>query len=156
MNDRPLTSNSVTTRVALGCMGMSGAYGKTDDAQPIAVIQAAIGRGVIASRGPEDAIFPVLAECGIGATLYGVLSRGLLSASPIGAGDARAHMPRFSGANRRSEHQARDGSPASREAVGDHPQSARDRLGIGQAAAVRAARCDRGHTLPSRTHDVAR
>ena len=28
------------------------------------------------------------------------LSRGLLSASPIGAGDARAHMPRFSGANR--------------------------------------------------------
>src|SRR6187200_3304722 len=54
----------------------------------------------IASRDPEDAIFPVLAELGIGATLYGVLSRGLLSASPIGPGDARAHMPRFSGANR--------------------------------------------------------
>ena len=54
----------------------------------------------IASRDPEDAIFPALAESGIGATLYGVLSRGLLSASPIGAGDARAHMPRFSGANR--------------------------------------------------------
>jgi aryl-alcohol dehydrogenase-like predicted oxidoreductase len=54
----------------------------------------------IASRDPEDAIFPVLAELGIGATLYGVLSRGLLSASPIRAGDARAHMPRFSGANR--------------------------------------------------------
>ncbi len=54
----------------------------------------------IASRDPEDAIFPVLAELGIGATLYGVLSRGLLSASPIGAGDGRAHMPRFSGANR--------------------------------------------------------
>ncbi|HET9992025.1 MAG TPA: aldo/keto reductase [Kofleriaceae bacterium] len=53
----------------------------------------------IVSRDPEDAIFPVLAELGIGATLYGVLSRGLLSASPIGAGDARAHMPRFSGAN---------------------------------------------------------
>ena len=53
----------------------------------------------IATRGPEDAIFPVLAELGIGATLYGVLSRGLLSASPIGAGDARAHMPRFTGAN---------------------------------------------------------
>jgi aryl-alcohol dehydrogenase-like predicted oxidoreductase len=34
------------------------------------------------------------------ATLYGVLSRGLLSASPIGAGDARAHLPRFSGLNR--------------------------------------------------------
>ena len=53
----------------------------------------------IASRDPDDAIFPVLAELGIGATLYGVLSRGLLSASPIGAGDARAHLPRFSGAN---------------------------------------------------------
>ena len=51
----------------------------------------------IASRDPEDAIFPVLAELGIGATLYGVLSRGLLSASPIGAGDGRAHMPRFTG-----------------------------------------------------------
>ena len=32
----------------------------------------------IASRDPEDAIFPALAELGIGATLYGVLSRGLL------------------------------------------------------------------------------
>jgi len=53
----------------------------------------------IASRDPEDAIFPTLAELGIGATLYGVLSRGLLSASPIVAGDNRAHMPRFSGAN---------------------------------------------------------
>src|SRR6185437_9819560 len=51
-------------------------------------------------RDPEDAIFPVLAELGIGATLYGVLSRGLLSASPVGAGDARAHMPRFAEANR--------------------------------------------------------
>jgi aryl-alcohol dehydrogenase-like predicted oxidoreductase len=54
----------------------------------------------IASRDPEDAIFPVLAELGIGATLYGVLSRGLLSASRLGAGDGRAHMPRFSGENR--------------------------------------------------------
>ncbi len=53
----------------------------------------------IVSRDPEDAIFPVLHELGIGATLYGVLSRGLLSASPIKPGDARAHMPRFSGDN---------------------------------------------------------
>ncbi|HEY1549862.1 MAG TPA: aldo/keto reductase [Kofleriaceae bacterium] len=53
----------------------------------------------IVSRDPEDAIFPALAELGIGATLYGVLSRGLLSASPILPGDNRAHMPRFSGAN---------------------------------------------------------
>lgn len=54
----------------------------------------------IVTRDPEDAIFPVLKELGIGATLYGVLSRGLLSASPIGPGDQRAHMPRFSEANR--------------------------------------------------------
>src|SRR5450432_1595554 len=53
----------------------------------------------IVSRDPEDAIFPVLKELGIGATLYGVLSRGLLSGSPIKPGDNRAHMPRFSGAN---------------------------------------------------------
>ena len=230
MNDRSPASNPTPSRIALGCMGMSGAYGRTDDAQSIAVIQAAIERGVtlldtadfygsghnellvakaiagrrdqvrlsvkfgmlrgpdqgmggidarpaalknflayslvrlgtdhvdvyrparldpavpiedtigalaelvkaghvraiglsevgpdtirraarvhpiadlqieysIASREPEDAIFPVLAELGIGATLYGVLSRGLFSASPIGAGDARAHLPRFSGAN---------------------------------------------------------
>ncbi len=53
----------------------------------------------IVSRDPEDAIFPVLHELGIGATLYGVLSRGLLSASPIAAGDNRVHMPRFTAAN---------------------------------------------------------
>jgi aryl-alcohol dehydrogenase-like predicted oxidoreductase len=231
MNHTPLASNAGPTRIALGCMGMSGAYGKADDAQSIAVIHAAIERGVrfldtgdfygsghnelligkaiagrrdqvqlsvkfgmlrgpdnsvggidarpaaaknflayslvrlgtdhvdvyrparldpavpiedtigaladlvkagyvrsiglsevgpdtirraakvhpigdlqieysIASRDPEDAIFPALAELGIGATLYGVLSRGLLSASPIGPGDARAHLPRFTGANR--------------------------------------------------------
>ncbi|MET0388049.1 MAG: aldo/keto reductase [Polyangiales bacterium] len=222
------TSASVAPRLALGCMGMSGAYGKTDDKQSIAVIQAAIERGVawldtgdfygsghnelllakaiagrrdrvklsvkfgmlrgadnsmggmdarpaalktflayslvrlgtdyidvyrparldptvpiedtvgaiaelvkagyvrsiglsevgpetirraaqahpihdlqieysIATRDPEDAIFPVLSELGIGATLYGVLSRGLLAGSSLAAGDARAHMPRFSG-----------------------------------------------------------
>jgi aryl-alcohol dehydrogenase-like predicted oxidoreductase len=32
--------------IALGCMGLSGAYGKTDDAQSIALIQAAIERGI--------------------------------------------------------------------------------------------------------------
>jgi aryl-alcohol dehydrogenase-like predicted oxidoreductase len=223
----PVTGTTAPVNLALGCMGMSGAYGKTDDAQSLAVIHAAIERGVrlldtgdfygaghnelligkaiagrrdqvqlsvkfgmlrgpdnsmggvdarpaalknflayslvrlgtdyldvyrparldpavpieetigamadlvkagyirsiglsevgpetirraaavhpiadlqieysIASRDPEDAIFPALAELGIGATLYGVLSRGLFSASPIGAGDARAHLPRSS------------------------------------------------------------
>jgi aryl-alcohol dehydrogenase-like predicted oxidoreductase len=52
------------------------------------------------SRGPEERIFPVLAELGIGVTAYGVLSRGLLSGSkPSGQGDFRAYLPRFSGEN---------------------------------------------------------
>ena len=55
----------------------------------------------LASRGPESKIFPLLHELGIGATLYGVLSRGLLSGSvPRDKGDYRAYLPRFSGANR--------------------------------------------------------
>jgi aryl-alcohol dehydrogenase-like predicted oxidoreductase len=52
------------------------------------------------SRGPEAEIFPLLEELGIGVTAYGVLSRGLLSGSaPLGQGDFRAHLPRFSGEN---------------------------------------------------------
>lgn len=52
------------------------------------------------SRGPEAKIFPLLEELGIGVTAYGVLSRGLLSAShAAGSGDIRARMPRFNGEN---------------------------------------------------------
>jgi aryl-alcohol dehydrogenase-like predicted oxidoreductase len=52
----------------------------------------------IASRGPEAKIFPALRELGISATLYGVLSRGLLTGSKARAGgDFRAFLPRFSG-----------------------------------------------------------
>ena len=52
----------------------------------------------LASRGPEAKIFPVLAELGIGATLYGILSRGLLTGSKAtGPGDFRAYLPRFAG-----------------------------------------------------------
>lgn len=55
----------------------------------------------VATRGPEAAIFPALAELGISATLYGVLSRGLLAGrKPTGPGDFRAYLPRFSGPNR--------------------------------------------------------
>jgi len=54
----------------------------------------------LVSRGAEAKIFPALAELGVGATLYGVLSRGLLSGSrPAAQGDFRAFMPRFSTAN---------------------------------------------------------
>jgi aryl-alcohol dehydrogenase-like predicted oxidoreductase len=52
------------------------------------------------SRSPEATIFPALAQLGVGATAYGVLSRGLLTGStPSGAGDLRAHLPRFAGDN---------------------------------------------------------
>jgi aryl-alcohol dehydrogenase-like predicted oxidoreductase len=47
------------------------------------------------SRGPERTIFPALRELGIGATAYGVLSRGLLAGSVPQKGDFRAAMPRF-------------------------------------------------------------
>jgi aryl-alcohol dehydrogenase-like predicted oxidoreductase len=55
------------------------------------------------SRGVEDQILPACRELGIGITAYGVLSRGLLSgqwrAGAAGAGDFRAHSPRFQGEN---------------------------------------------------------
>ena len=52
------------------------------------------------SRRPEEKIFPVLEELGVGVTAYGVLSRGLLSGSrPTARTDFRAHLPRFSGEN---------------------------------------------------------
>jgi len=52
------------------------------------------------SRSIERSILPVVRELGIAITAYGVLSRGLLTASPVAtAGDFRAHLPRFSGEN---------------------------------------------------------
>lgn len=52
----------------------------------------------IATRGPEQKIFPTLDELGMSATLYGVFSRGLITGSkPAGPGDYRAHLPRFTG-----------------------------------------------------------
>ncbi|UQA59822.1 aldo/keto reductase [Polyangium aurulentum] len=63
----------------------------------------------LASRSPEAEIFPVLAELGISATLYGVLSRGLLTGSkPKGPGDFRAYLPRFTGANKEKNEDAVD------------------------------------------------
>jgi aryl-alcohol dehydrogenase-like predicted oxidoreductase len=56
------------------------------------------------SRGIEDGILAACREHGIGITAYGVLSRGLISGHwrtdrQSGAGDFRAHSPRFSTAN---------------------------------------------------------
>jgi aryl-alcohol dehydrogenase-like predicted oxidoreductase len=66
--------------------------------QPISDLQIEYS---LVSRSPEERIFPLLAELGIGVTAYGVLSRGLLTCSmPKGPGDFRAHLPRFSSGNR--------------------------------------------------------
>lgn len=49
------------------------------------------------SRSPEQKIFPALEELGVSATLYGILSRGLLSGSKSGGlRDFRDLFPRFS------------------------------------------------------------
>ncbi len=49
------------------------------------------------SRGPEQAILPVLHELGIATTAYGVLVHGLLTghAHPAEPGGPNAHLPRF-------------------------------------------------------------
>lgn len=49
----------------------------------------------IVTRNAEEKLFPVLRELGMSATLYGVLSRGLLTGSQ--ATGARAGFPRFNG-----------------------------------------------------------
>jgi aryl-alcohol dehydrogenase-like predicted oxidoreductase len=54
----------------------------------------------LVSRSIEADILPAVRELGIGVTAYGILSRGLLSSSPITApGDFRSHFPRFHGDN---------------------------------------------------------
>jgi aryl-alcohol dehydrogenase-like predicted oxidoreductase len=59
------------------------------------------------SRSPEERIFPVLSELGIGVTAYGVLSRGLLSGSkPKSPRDLRSYLPRFKDSNRDRNQQA--------------------------------------------------
>jgi aryl-alcohol dehydrogenase-like predicted oxidoreductase len=64
---------------------------------PIAALQIEYS---LVSRGPEATILPAARELGIGITAYGVLSRGLLSGSPVTSPkDLRNHMPRFLGEN---------------------------------------------------------
>jgi aryl-alcohol dehydrogenase-like predicted oxidoreductase len=68
---------------------------RAQTAHPIADLQIEYS---VASRAPEAKIFPALAALGIGATLYGVFSRGLLTGSkPKGPSDFRAFLPRFAG-----------------------------------------------------------
>ncbi len=64
---------------------------------PIADVQLEYS---LMSRGPEEAIMPVLDELGIAMTAYGVLSHGLLTGNPKPAeGGMRAHLPRLGGEN---------------------------------------------------------
>jgi aryl-alcohol dehydrogenase-like predicted oxidoreductase len=66
-------------------------------AHPITALQIEYS---LISRGIEENILPTARELGIGVTVYGVLSRGLLSGSrPAAAKDFRAHLPRFRGEN---------------------------------------------------------
>ena len=53
------------------------------------------------SRGPEQAILPLLHDLGIATTAYGVLVHGLLTghAKPADRGGPTAHLPRFQGEN---------------------------------------------------------
>lgn len=53
------------------------------------------------TRDIERAILPTTRELGIGITAYGVLSRGLLSASAAEAARTRGRFPRFQGENLR-------------------------------------------------------
>jgi len=83
-------------RIGLSEVG-SATIRRAQAVHPIADLQIEYS---LLSRGPEEKIFPLLAELGIGVTAYGVLSRGLLSGSSTsGRGDFRAHLPRFLGEN---------------------------------------------------------
>mgnify|MGYP000941591052 CR=1 FL=1 len=70
---------------------------RADTAHPICDLQIEYS---LISRGIETDILPTLRELKIAVTAYGILSRGLLSGSPVaGRGDFRAHLPRFRGDN---------------------------------------------------------
>jgi aryl-alcohol dehydrogenase-like predicted oxidoreductase len=103
------------SRIALGCMGMAGMYGDTDDTESIATIHAALERG-ITLLDTGDFYGNGRSELLIGRALrdrrdqallsvkFGVLrapdGRGLLTgAKPTAPNDFRAHLPRFTGEN---------------------------------------------------------
>ena len=68
---------------------------KAHAVHPVADLQ--IEYALVTRTTAETKIFPVLEELGIGATAYGVLSRGLLSSSTVAMtkADYRSHLPRF-------------------------------------------------------------
>jgi aryl-alcohol dehydrogenase-like predicted oxidoreductase len=67
----------------------------------------------VVTRGIEAEILPAARELGIGITAYGILSRGLLTASKVGAkGDFRGALPRFTGENAESNARLAEGIAA--------------------------------------------
>ena len=70
---------------------------KARNVTPIVALQIEYS---LVSRTMEAAILPTVRELGMAVTAYGVLSRGLLSGSPVTSPkDLRNHMPRFVGEN---------------------------------------------------------
>ena len=68
---------------------------------PIAALQIEYS---LMSRGIEHDILPATRSLGLGLTVYGILSRGLLggrTAATMSPADFRAHLPRWSGDNER-------------------------------------------------------
>jgi aryl-alcohol dehydrogenase-like predicted oxidoreductase len=71
--------------------------GRAYKAAPIVALQIEYS---LVSRGAEATILPAARQFGMGITAYGVLSRGLLSGSPVTSPkDMRKHLPRFRGEN---------------------------------------------------------
>ena len=97
-----LVKKGYVRHIGLSEVGV-GAIRRAAQVHPIVDLQIEYA---LVSRTPEEKIFPVLKELGISATLYGVLSRGLLSGSkPTGPGDMREHLPRFA-----TDHRDRNGA----------------------------------------------
>ncbi len=70
---------------------------KASKVHPITALQIEYS---LVSRGPEATILPAARELGMSVTAYGILSRGLLSGSPLNSPkDIRHYMPRFQGEN---------------------------------------------------------
>jgi pyridoxine 4-dehydrogenase len=83
------------------CIGISEASAasirRARKVTPVAALQIEYS---LVSRGPEATILPAARELGLAITAYGVLSRGLLTGSPIQSlKDIRKHLPRFRGEN---------------------------------------------------------
>ena len=83
-------------------VGLSEASASTvrraNSVHPISALQIEYS---LVSRGIEAAILPTVRELGMAVTAYGVLSRGLLSGSPITSPkDMRNRFPRFLGENK--------------------------------------------------------